>query len=476
MQLTNLGVRWVDDESWYLMPIDSIQQEGKFRIPTVPGNDVFWAQPPILTYLEAVTDWIRPLSVRSARAIPIAFGLSLIAGTFLLGRRLFSPLTGLIAAAFVASDNLVFLASRIIRPEILVTSLLVFALYLAARGHDDQKRKWRWMLASASMCGLATACHPNGLILAPSVVLLTLFLGGLNKETFKTIFLFGILVLVFVAPFVIWMVAFDWANEMANFKGTWLARYGRTGGQPAGQSLSVLSLIRGEVFGRYKDFVQFPFRVHIAFFDMLSLILLLINPSRKVKALGVITLFSMAFFIFVNNSNPSVRYLAIPMPILLLGCAALVANWVVAARSSNIAMKLLVACLVVSLGFSSLVGNAFYLWKFRDADYDKVMAQVRTMLPKDSRVYGGMFLWFGLRDRTFIPYIRMPWAKALSNWKPTAVVMDDWVMAGGGPDGSWTTLTKELDEYLATNGTLVGTIDAGFYGKLRVFTLNQNNR
>jgi 4-amino-4-deoxy-L-arabinose transferase-like glycosyltransferase len=472
MQLSSFTTRWVDDESWYLMPIPSIQTEGKFRIPAIPGQDTFWAQTPLLPYLEAALDQVSTLTVSSARGIPLLFGVLLIVGVFLTARRVFSPGAGLLAAAFVAADNLVFLASRTIRPEILVACFAVWAVYaIVVALQTDSKANLRWIVLSAIFSGLAAWSHPNGLVVPPLVLVLVLFWDGFKGRSLQIGILYGIVAGILVATMFLWMAYFDWANDMSNFKSLWLKRYGRTGEQVASTGFSALSLIQGELSGRYKDFLQFPYRVHIALVSVIILITLLFERVNRIRSFGVIVLCVLAFFIFVNNSNPSVRYLTIAIPFLCIGGAGLASKWLSKETQIQLPVKVAAAMIVLTLGLSSVFGNAFYLWKFRNADYEKVSAQLKQVLPADARVYGGMFLWFGMRDRTVIPYIRMPWKRALTEWKPTAVVMDDWVMKGGGDNGSWTALSKELDEYLAIHGTLVKTIDAGFYGNLRVFTL-----
>ena len=472
MQLSSFTTRWVDDESWYLMPIPSIQNEGKFRIPAIPGQDTFWAQTPLLPYLEAALDQITTLTVTSARGIPLLFGVLLIIGVFLTARRVFSIGAGLLAAAFVASDNLVFLASRTIRPEILVACFAVWAVYaIVIALQTDSKTNLGWIGLSAIFSGLAAWSHPNGLVVPPLVLVLVLFWDGFKGKSLQIGLLYGMVAGMLVATMFLWMAYFDWVNDMSNFKSLWLKRYGRTGEHAASTGFSALSLIQGEIAGRYKDFLQFPYRVHIALVSVAILISLLFARVNRIRAFGVIVLCVLAFFIFVNNSNPSVRYLTIAIPFLCIGGAGLAGYWISKETPLRLPLKLAAASVILTLGLSSIFGNAFYLWKFRNADYEKVSAQLKEVLPADARVYGGMFLWFGMRDQTVIPYIRMPWKRALTEWKPTAVVMDDWVMKGGGDNGSWTALSKELDEYLAIHGTLVKTIDAGFYGKLRVFTL-----
>ena len=143
LQMWNFSHRWVDDESWYIMPTPSVFK-GEFNIPVLPGDDRFWPQPPVLTYLvagmEALVGTITPVL---ARSVSLFFGCLTIVAAFALGRRLAGAKVGIWAALFVACDNLVFLAARTVRPEMIVAFALLWALLRLLPSLEGQRWQWR---------------------------------------------------------------------------------------------------------------------------------------------------------------------------------------------------------------------------------------------------------------------------------------------------------------------------------------------
>src|SRR5438105_6226357 len=121
-QAVCLGCRWVDDESWYLIPAQTLLTEGRYRIPVFNDQSrEFWGGSPLLPVLEALSWRIHDMTLLQARAITVAFGAGTILAAFALARRLFDDRVGAVAACLCAVENMVFLAGRTVRPEILVT-------------------------------------------------------------------------------------------------------------------------------------------------------------------------------------------------------------------------------------------------------------------------------------------------------------------------------------------------------------------
>jgi 4-amino-4-deoxy-L-arabinose transferase-like glycosyltransferase len=473
LQLFKLSYRWVDDESWYLMPLPSIHAGSGFNIPSVPGDDVFWPQPPILTYLEAGLDRIAPLSAASARVIPLLAGVLTILAGFLFGRALFTPAAGLWTALFIATDNLVFLASRIVRPEILVTMFLAFGLFFGVKAMRADRRANLYACVAGLMAAGGVGSHPNGLLVPASIGVFWLLCCRFDKELFARIGCFAVVFVLATLPFVLWVVANDGDNHYASFSSHWLDRYGRNAAAAQSGFARMLTLVSSEWQGRYADFAQYPYRVHIALLSVALVVLSLFSRTRPIRACAVLVLMQLLFFIFVNNSNATVRYMTTVVPLVAL----LAAYWLLQAWRGYVERKDLVrggcaAFIVAALALSELAGNLIYLRKIRDADYNAVVAEVSRLIPADSVIYGGMFWWIGLREHyTVVPYMRMPWPRAVQDWHPTFVIMDDWVMTGNRVDDNWKPLRQELNEYLAAHGKMVGTVDGGFYGQLKIWSL-----
>ncbi|MEM7707638.1 MAG: glycosyltransferase family 39 protein [Pseudomonadota bacterium] len=470
-QFFHLGHRWVDDESWYLMPLPMIFEEGSFRIPTVPGDDVFWPQPPLLTYLEAGFSKVVPLTSYSARLIPLTFGVLLLIGTYTLCRREFGWLVAVIGTFFVAADNILFLTARTVRPDIMVAAFQVFAIMGFLRYREGQEGRLGWLSFSALMAGLAVCSHPNGLLVPLSLLICTFLLVTHWPERIRCALIWGTALALSLLPFAIWMLVLDYENEFQNVISHWTGRHGRFADTPESGGLIAQAgaLISAEFRGRYSDFIQWPYRIHIGVAALLGILASLFSKNRVVMTISVIAIAHLLFYIFVNNSNNSIRYLASMTPLL----AILYAYWIAGLFGTGAPLKAIAGLLlIVVIGGSQFGGNMLYHWKYRQADYTAVVDELRRQIPPGSTVYGGMSFWLGLQEYGFVPYMRTDWDQAMQRYRPTHVIMDDWVMMGGWEDGEWRPLRTRLTQYLEQHGELVTKVANPFYGDLKLYRVS----
>ena len=80
---------------------------------------------------------------------------------------LYGPATGYIAVVFLAASQPWLVSSHIIRPDIVVATLVMAGLYSALRGIQDGSRPWHLL---AGLClGLSFDVHPNSLAFMPLV-------------------------------------------------------------------------------------------------------------------------------------------------------------------------------------------------------------------------------------------------------------------------------------------------------------------
>lgn len=476
LQMVFFGHRWVDDESWYTMPIPSILEHGEFRIPTIPRNDVFWPQPPLLSYLEAAVDATVGLSTHTARIIPLLFGIGLICIAAFVAKRIWGWTAAVGAAFLVSADNLVFLASRIIRPEIIVAFFMMLGLVIIAKQVDNQSLSKRSLFYIFIISSLAIASHPNGLMvpLCIGVFWLFVYVGNIYKRITGFV-LIGIMGVLALLPLFAWIAYFDAANNFEIFQNQWLGRYGRNASSSDSTSFSIWGLFVGELQGRYLDFIQFPYRVHIAIACIITLLVGFFTKDRWRRGFTFVIVTQLLFYLFIVNANPSVRYFAITTPLFALIWASYISDLLDSSKFSSkssklFAPKILVALSVlVVLGVSQVAGNILYLWRFQDADYNATTDRIEKLLKPNSVVYGSMSFWLGLKEYNLIPYIRMSWEKAADDFDANTVILNDWVMAGNDKD--WGKLRKELECYLENNGKILGTVNNSFYGDMTIFTI-----
>ncbi len=110
------------------------------------------------------------------RIVSLVWGGLLLWFTFLAGRRLYGAAAGAIAVLFLAVSQPWLVSSHIIRPDIVVATLVMAGLYCALRGLQDGGRPWHLV---AGLClGLSFDVHPNTLAFMPMVGLCYLLRFG----------------------------------------------------------------------------------------------------------------------------------------------------------------------------------------------------------------------------------------------------------------------------------------------------------
>ncbi len=120
------------------------------------------------------------LGLFQGRAVSLVWGGLLLWVTYLAGRRLYGPAAGGIAVLFLAVSKPFLVSSHIVRPDVVVATLVVFAIYCALRGLQEGPRYWH-LLAGLAL-GLSFDVHPNTLAFMPLVGLF--YLGRYGRRAF----------------------------------------------------------------------------------------------------------------------------------------------------------------------------------------------------------------------------------------------------------------------------------------------------
>jgi hypothetical protein len=107
------------------------------------------------------------LGLYQGRLVSLIWGGLLLVMTFLAGRRLYGPACGYIAVVLLAASQPWLVSSHIIRPDIVVATLVMAGLYCALRGLQEGGRPWHLL---AGLClGLSFDVHPNSLAFMPMI-------------------------------------------------------------------------------------------------------------------------------------------------------------------------------------------------------------------------------------------------------------------------------------------------------------------
>ena len=155
---------------------------GELRHETVehyPGA-VFWlsAAGSLLGYLRGLTSGLGrgptqlpvELFVESARLANVVVGAAIVFFSGLLGRRLFTPAVGLIAAGIVAVVPLSVDTTVLVRNDAGMVLAVMAAVYFAVLALDDPRRE-RWLVTSGVLAGVAAGIKYSSVFaVAPPLV------------------------------------------------------------------------------------------------------------------------------------------------------------------------------------------------------------------------------------------------------------------------------------------------------------------
>lgn len=193
------------------------------------------------------------LPARIAMAI---FGVSCVWLTFVLGRRLFGSVAGLIGAALLAVNSLHILWSQVIRTDVMASLFMLASLIFSARASEDGKTK-DYVLAGAFIGVAAATKWPSAIVmvgLAGAAVRRIRSPSGQTRiEVHKlaAALAVSLLALFVSSPYIF----IDWQTVLANVSGEIAPRHlGQTGAGffqnlawyvfvQAGDSMGTLALV-----------------------------------------------------------------------------------------------------------------------------------------------------------------------------------------------------------------------------------------
>jgi 4-amino-4-deoxy-L-arabinose transferase-like glycosyltransferase len=465
--LPYLSCRWVPDESWYSAPAYSIIHGNGIANPAFGPNELenhIDARPPGTAIVVAAAFRLFGTGPITARLGSILGGLAVILLTYFLACDVIGQAGALVATFLVATDNLIVLASRTARPEALTTMAVLLSL-LAMRQYA-RYGLIGWAFLSGLLIALGTMFHITLLGYIVSFGILAIVLdrrrGGFplrGASAYSFGYALGLM------PFAVWLLTTPLGR--AGFRQEYLGK---------AEALPLWSkfLHEGQ---RYYDLLGFnmlhgqglesiPVRLPIPLI-FLAASFLLWKLCRRWFYLEVLLLVPTLFW-FIYVFNKTSRYFALVAPIFALAIGAAVAT-----TSSNRRLHravVFLSCLVVAAQMSA---NVFLLHSARRANYDKVAAELRSVIPPGQTAYGAVAFWIALHDRTYISYERTdPWMAA-NQFHARYFIANDRIMINGlpGDEVFYESLRKHIAE-VAAQSRLAGQVSDPYYGDIKVYELN----
>jgi hypothetical protein len=171
---------------------------------------------------------------------------------------------------------------------------------------------------------------------------------------------------------------------------------------------------------------------------------------------------------FVEMAFKSSRYLALLAPVFALTIGAALSA--TCANRKLHRLVLVLSCVVIA---AQLAANVLLLHAARNADYNKVAAELRSVIPSGQTAYGTVTFWLALHDHPYISYERTgPWVAA-NQFHARYFITGDLVMAGGLPTDEvfYDNLRRSMAEVIAQS-KLVADFPDPYYGDLKVYELH----
>lgn len=459
-----LSYRWVTDESWFSGTAYSIAHGNGVANPAFGPNYLvsrFDAHPPGTAIVIAAAFRLFGTGQIPARLGSILAGLAIIFLTYCLVRDVIGEECALVATFLVATDNLIVLTSRTARPEAL-TTMAILASLLAMKQYV-RKDGIAWAFLSGLLIAMGTMFHITlaGYVVSIGILAIVIDLrrGGSPPRGaigYATTYGLGLL------PFAAWILTDPLGR--AGFREEFLHR-------AVGSSLWSRLLGEGH---RYSDLLglnmlhghgleSVPVRLPIPLF-FLTASFLLWKLRRQWFYLELLLLAPTVLWLSYTPDKSS-RYLALLAPIFALTIGAAFAATGATPRLHRTVLAL--SCLAVVAQMSA---NFLLLREAHNADYNKVTAELRSVIPPGETAYGTATFWLALHDHPFISYERTdPWMAA-NQFHARYFIAGDRVMTSGlpGDEAFYESLRQSIAEVIAQS-KLVGRFPDPYYGDLKVY-------
>jgi 4-amino-4-deoxy-L-arabinose transferase-like glycosyltransferase len=159
------------DSAEYTDAADALRKDGRFTYSTSDDRPQFVRTPGYPAFIAGIGLVFPGSELALVLAQSALSGLTVLA-VGLLGRRLWSPAVGLIAAGIVVVEPLQILTTGTVLTECLHTALLTLFVLFAAKVVANPALGVRWSLLAGVSLGLATLVRPSTYYLGPLVLAL----------------------------------------------------------------------------------------------------------------------------------------------------------------------------------------------------------------------------------------------------------------------------------------------------------------
>lgn len=417
------------------------------------------------------------LGLFQTRLVAWLFGGVLLTLTVLIGRRLYDLNTGLLAALLLAL-SLPFLQASRFRQDIILTAMVMLALWLALWAFRHERAWWAHLLAGF-LIGVGMDVHQSAFMFAPALAALYLVQYGRKLLVRRGTWLAGVGGAVGVA---IW-VAIHILPSPETYS-TLMGFYFTTGADAEMPITNPATLLDSAV----REFGRYGFRQ-----NLIDLVLIVVGGGlllwRRSDADRLLLTFTGAAFLsfILFNGNKTNLYAIHLYPLFMLIVAQLL---VTLFRRFEGAPVLRAGTALLAVLFAAYSGIRVLNNTLRASDYNyyAITDRMREVIPTDARVLAMPIWWLGLADYDFSSSLNLAYyrffndydtAEALAVIRPDYVVLDEVqsvVLADEGeelPQGlnayrvSRAGFMQVLDDY----GERVLTFTDRYHGSFEIYAL-----
>jgi 4-amino-4-deoxy-L-arabinose transferase-like glycosyltransferase len=406
------------------------------------------------------------LGLLQGRLVSLAWGGVLLLFTFLLGRRLYGPVAGLVACVCLAVSRPFLVASHMVRPDVVLAAMLVAASYLVVRSIQERER-WS-ALSGGLVLGLALDVHLNAVAFTPLVGLFLVARFGWRVSRALQARLFAVGLAAGCLYFLVVRVLLN-PRQFLQSSSYWIGIDKR----PPVLSGDLGFMLSSEV-GRFQGYFTEDRRLELAVL-LIALLLAAVLSVRRRQLDSILLGLAAAFALFVTVvSGKSEFYVALfyPWLVLLLGAAV--------GEAVSSAGRLGLPLVLASLALAPVVFGAPDNYEdlstaasnYRERGYMALIDEIRPSIPPGASIIGPPLFWIGLSDHPYTDYYvwerlraerRERFSSYMTRLKPDIVVLD--VKSGHQ-------VAINSPGYLQSNGVLLKSVRHVGYDRVEVWKLS----
>lgn len=223
--LPSIGQRtlYTSDEVRFALLARGAVEEGHWLVPRI-GHEIHMEKPPFFVWAIALFSLLGGGVTEFTSALPAAIsGIGGVAGTFLLGRRLFGVRAGFLSGLILATTPVYVWHGRVVLADMTVTLFVVLSAWAFWGAVETPRRRRGWIALFYFFLALAlSAKGPVGLVpILPFGAFLLSEEGWRGMKTLRPLMGGGILALV-SAP---WAIAFALQRETSYIQSVLLEDY-----------------------------------------------------------------------------------------------------------------------------------------------------------------------------------------------------------------------------------------------------------